>query len=193
MCGRPPARRRKTRVRADRRVAIDERGCSKDDAHHFWSAMALMTRLESRTTSSRSRAFSCRSDCRSASSSHLAADWSRRQSGMRGGGYALAMANPPLKGLPKPPQCPQHLNDRRVVWQHHGPKAVLRGKRPVDAAQPAAINRPSCGIQIWSAAILPTSIRSIAFSRFSSAVEQRFCKPKVGSSILSTGTTISSS
>jgi hypothetical protein len=25
-------------------------------------------------------------------------------------------------------------------------------------------------------------------SRFSSAVEQRFCKPKVGSSILSTGT-----
>jgi hypothetical protein len=26
--------------------------------------------------------------------------------------------------------------------------------------------------------------------RFSSAVEQRFCKPKVGSSILSTGTTI---
>src|ERR1700687_4873746 len=26
-------------------------------------------------------------------------------------------------------------------------------------------------------------------SRFSSAVEQRFCKPKVGSSILSTGTT----
>jgi hypothetical protein len=28
----------------------------------------------------------------------------------------------------------------------------------------------------------------MAFSRFSSAVEQRFCKPKVGSSILSTGT-----
>lgn len=26
--------------------------------------------------------------------------------------------------------------------------------------------------------------------RFSSAVEQRFCKPKVGSSILSTGTTL---
>jgi hypothetical protein len=28
----------------------------------------------------------------------------------------------------------------------------------------------------------------ISFRRFSSAVEQRFCKPKVGSSILSTGT-----
>jgi hypothetical protein len=31
----------------------------------------------------------------------------------------------------------------------------------------------------------------LQFRRFSSAVEQRFCKPKVGSSILSTGTMIS--
>ena len=35
--------------------------------------------------------------------------------------------------------------------------------------------------------LLPSPIASIR--RFSSAVEQRFCKPKVGSSILSTGTT----
>jgi hypothetical protein len=41
----------------------------------------------------------------------------------------------------------------------------------VDGADQAAINRPRHP------------------SRFSSAVEQRFCKPKVGSSILSTGTT----
>ena len=30
----------------------------------------------------------------------------------------------------------------------------------------------------------------VLIRRFSSAVEQRFCKPKVGSSILSTGTTL---
>jgi hypothetical protein len=34
----------------------------------------------------------------------------------------------------------------------------------------------------------PKSEALNVFSRFSSAVEQRFCKPKVGSSILSTGT-----
>src|ERR1700720_1857036 len=34
----------------------------------------------------------------------------------------------------------------------------------------------------------PNTIQCV--SRFSSAVEQRFCKPKVGSSILSTGTII---
>ena len=33
----------------------------------------------------------------------------------------------------------------------------------------------------------------VSIRRFSSAVEQRFCKPKVGSSILSTGTTTQAS
>src|SRR4051794_32184019 len=70
----------------------------------------------------------------------------------------------------------------------------------VDDALQAAINRRLK--MIWVARWLQTAIIEASapifaecaqpVSRFSSAVEQRFCKPKVGSSILSTGTIIQS-
>jgi hypothetical protein len=65
----------------------------------------------------------------------------------------------------------------------------------VDGARRAAINRRTKAIGSHSAASAKLAKPAAEISssqcvgRFSSAVEQRFCKPKVGSSILSTGTT----
>ena len=86
------------------------------------------------------------------------------------------------------------------LYSHVMPGTQEEAAERVDVAPRAAINRRTkdigqpFGRQIT---ICKPAVElekcSQYLSRFSSAVEQRFCKPKVGSSILSTGTTISSS
>jgi hypothetical protein len=81
---------------------------------------------------------------------------------------------------------------------HRCRRTRIRGT--VDAAPPAAINRRAPKRTGSNTVANRGSCKSfvldnIALStrcRFSSAVEQRFCKPKVGSSILSTGTNVCS-
>jgi hypothetical protein len=66
----------------------------------------------------------------------------------------------------------------------------------VDEAQRAAINRRIERVggnslpEVTRECFCETTGIASNLGRFSSAVEQRFCKPKVGSSILSTGTSI---
>src|SRR5712691_9781449 len=83
-------------------------------------------------------------------------------------------------------------------YSHVKPGTQEGAAERVDVAPRAAINRRPKDIgQLFGRQItickpaVALEKYSQYLSRFSSAVEQRFCKPKVGSSILSTGTTIS--
>src|SRR5712691_4234293 len=77
-------------------------------------------------------------------------------------------------------------------YSHVKPGTQEGAAERVDVAPRAAINRRTKDIgQLFGRQITickPAVECSQYLSRFSSAVEQRFCKPKVGSSILSTGT-----
>ena len=82
-------------------------------------------------------------------------------------------------------------------YSHVMPGTQEEAAERVDVAPRAAINRRTKDIgQLFGRQItickpaVELEKCSQYLSRFSSAVEQRFCKPKVGSSILSTGTTI---
>ena len=75
------------------------------------------------------------------------------------------------------------------------PRMQEEAAERVDVAPRAAINRRTKDIEQpfggkSQSANQPSKLEKCSqyLSRFSSAVEQRFCKPKVGSSILSTGT-----
>jgi hypothetical protein len=83
---------------------------------------------------------------------------------------------------------------RWSLYRHVKPGTQEEAAERVDVAPRAAINRrpedigQPFGGKPQSANQPPEPENAQYLSRFSSAVEQRFCKPKVGSSILSTGT-----
>jgi hypothetical protein len=76
------------------------------------------------------------------------------------------------------------------LYSHVMPGAQEEAAERVDVAPRAAINRRTkdIGQPFGGKPAVELEKCSQYLSRFSSAVEQRFCKPKVGSSILSTGT-----
>src|SRR6267154_5050454 len=78
------------------------------------------------------------------------------------------------------------------LYSHVMPGTQEEAAERVDAAPRAAINRRTKDIGQPFGGKTSRRIRKCSqyLSRFSSAVEQRFCKPKVGSSILSTGTNV---
>jgi hypothetical protein len=75
-------------------------------------------------------------------------------------------------------------------YGHVMPRTQEEAAERVDVAPRAAINRRTkdIGQPFGGKPAVELEKCSQYLSRFSSAVEQRFCKPKVGSSILSTGT-----
>ncbi len=88
----------------------------------------------------------------------------------------IGIPNETEKGGGKPPFFMRGDQMKAIARYREGSgplRASLIFDRPQDRRNPGISSAPK-----------QSSIR-----RFSSAVEQRFCKPKVGSSILSTGTT----
>jgi hypothetical protein len=78
--------------------------------------------------------------------------------------------------------------DQRVPAMPIGESLRQRSlRRVLGYSKPRTCSPSGTSLVFDGAFLVDIALRDI--SRFSSAVEQRFCKPKVGSSILSTGTT----